>query len=162
MAKSGRRLGRGAVAFAGLCIPLLAGCSDGTDFELHAPLLDAAGLKLVTNDSKKADDLTERAPLVLPPTSDLPVPGQSQAAQAAEARLPRDPDQVKKDAEKRKKAEKEKYCREGDWSGKGGIGEFDKAVGRDHRCASKLGEALNRTFSNTSASEEAESGAVRR
>ena len=88
----------------------------------------------------------------MPPSNELPVPGQPQAAQVAEAKLPNDPDQAKKTAAEKKKAENEKYCSEGDWSGKGGIGEFNKATGKEHRCPSKWGDALNKTFTNTSSS----------
>lgn len=152
MSEFGRGLAMGAIA-AALCVtPFLTGCSDGTDFEFNAPLLDAAGVHLMTNDSKKAADLPDRPGLVMPPSADLPEPGRPQAAQMAEAKLPRDPDQAKKAAAEKKKADKDKYCREGDWSGKGGISEFDKATGKQERCASKWGEALNKSFTNTSAS----------
>lgn len=152
MSAFGRGLAKGAFA-AALCVaPFMTGCSEGTDFEFNAPLLDAAGVHLMTNEDKKAADLPERPGLVMPPSSDLPAPGKSQAAQMAEAKLPNDPDQARKNAAEKKKADKEKYCREGDWSGKGGIGEFDKATGKQERCPSKWGEALNKSFSNNSAS----------
>jgi hypothetical protein len=152
MAEFSRGLAMGAIAAAFCVAPFLAGCSEGTDVEINAPLLDAAGVKLMTNDSKKAENLPERAPLVMPPSNELPAPGRAQAAQVAEAKLPNDPDQAKKNAAEKKKADREKYCKDGDWSGKGGIGEFDKATGKEQRCPSKWGDALNKTFSNTSQS----------
>jgi hypothetical protein len=150
MAETARRLAVGVIAAALCFTPFLTGCSDGTDVEINAPLLDAAGLKLTTNNKRKTEDLPERAPLVVPPSRDLPPPGRPRAAQVAEANLPRDPDQMKKAAAS--KAEREKYCREGDWSDKGGISEFDKATGKQQRCRSKWGEALNKTFTNTGSS----------
>jgi hypothetical protein len=150
MAAYDRGFAFGAIAAAVLCASSLVGCSEGTDFEVNAPLLDAAGVHLMTNQDKKTADLSERAPLVTPPSYDLPEPGTPRAAMVAEAKLPNDPEQRKKSAEEKKKADREKYCREGDWSGKGGIGEFNKATGQEHRCPSKMGEALNSSFSNTS------------
>jgi hypothetical protein len=158
MAAYDRGLALGAIAAAVLCAPFLTGCSEGTDFEINAPLLDAAGVHLMSRDDKKGEDLAERPPLVTPPTNDLPEPGQPRAAVAAEARLPNDPDQKRKANAEKKKADRDKYCREGDWNGKGGIGDFNKATGQEQRCPTKMGEALNKSFSNTSSSTGSTSG----
>jgi hypothetical protein len=155
MAEFGRGAALGAIAVAFMCGPFMVGCSDGADFEFHAPLLEATGVKLVSDDHKKSENLPERASLIMPPSYDLPTPGQPAAAQVAEAKLPKDPEQAKKTAAQKKAADHEKYCKEGEWNGKGGIGEFDKATGKEQRCPTKWGEALNKTFTNTSSSQPA-------
>jgi hypothetical protein len=154
MAEFGRGAALGAIVVAFMCAPFMGGCSDGADFEFHAPILEATGVKLMSDDTRKSENLPERASLIMPPSNDLPPPGRPAAAQIAEAKLPNDPDHAKKTAAEKKKADLEKYCKEGDWSGKGGIGEFDKATGKEHRCPSKWGEALNKSFTNTSASQQ--------
>ena len=124
----------------------LGGCAaGGVDVEFDAPILNAVGVNL---SSKKKDeaDLPERQGLVVPPTtSALPPPGER--ANAAQQSWPDDPDLRKKNVAEAKAAADEKYCREGDWSGKGGIGEYGKTVdGNQQRCPSELGEALNKSF----------------
>jgi hypothetical protein len=119
----------------------LAGCA-GADVQIDAPILEAAGINLVSKPPPEPD-LEEKPPLVVPPdTQRLPKPGERQVA-AAEEQWPEDPDIIA--AKKAKKAEKERerYCREGDWSGEGGIDEFRKTMGREQRCPSQLGKTLS-------------------
>ena len=89
----------------------LAGCA-GADVQIDAPILEAAGINLVSKPPPEPD-LEEKPPLVVPPdTQRLPKPGERQVA-AAEEQWPEDPDKIA--AKKAKKAEKERkrYCREG-------------------------------------------------
>jgi hypothetical protein len=112
------------------------GCAEGLDVDFNAPLLEAAGINL---SSKKAPepDLPDRPGIVMPPSKDrLPEPGE-RAVAANQQAWPDDPD-LKRKSDAQAAAEAEiKYCREGDWSGKGGITEFNKATGREQRCRSQ-------------------------
>jgi len=122
----------------------LAGCGiGGTDLVVDAPVLDAVGLNL-SSKPKVEEDLPERPGLVVPPSvAGLPKPGErSQAAQ----NWPADPDEQKKKKAELEVEAKEKYCREGDWSDKAGIREFEKNTGREARCSSKVGEALSKSI----------------
>jgi len=123
----------------------LGGCgAGGMDLQVDAPVLDAVGLNLSTK-PKNEEDLPERPGLVMPPsTAALPQPGE-RAANASQ-NWPADPDQQAKQKAQLDAEAKEKYCREGDWSGKGGITEFEKATDRQARCPSKIGEALSKTM----------------
>ncbi len=122
----------------------LSGCgAGGVDVQFDAPILDAVGINL---NSKKSDeaDLPERAGLVVPPTTaTLPTPGEHAAA--GQQAWPADPDQMKKAEADAKAAERERYCREGNWNGKAGIGEFDGP-----NCPSVLGKAINKQFGGRS------------
>jgi hypothetical protein len=132
----------------------LGGCgAGGVDVEFDAPILNAAGINL-TSKKKDESDLPERPGLVVPPsTAKLPEPGERQA-NAAQQNWPDDPDLKKKDEAEAKQAARDKYCAEGDWSGKGGISEYDKALGREQRCPSKLGEAVSKTLGGRPAKDE--------
>lgn len=128
---------------------VLSGCGSngGIDIEFDAPVLNAVGLNL--NSKKKQEaDLPERQGLVAPPsTATLPPPGDGEQQGSASAQnWPDDPDLKKKAQVDAKVAAREKYCAEGDWSGKGGISEYEKATGREQRCPSALGESLNKSF----------------
>jgi hypothetical protein len=142
-------LRRGALLTALTVGMALGGCGaggSGVDLDIDAPVLNAVGLNLSAK-PKNEEDLPERPGLVMPPSSAaagaLPPPGERSAATQ---NWPVDPDQEKKKKAEVDKAAKEKYCREGDWSGKAGIGEFEKNVGREARCPSKLGEALSKSI----------------
>ncbi len=111
---------------------MLSACS-GTDVEINAPILEAAGVNLMGK-KKELEDIPDRPGLVIPPnTASLPEPG-SHTQTAANASWPVDPDQQKKQNEQKTAAALEKYCKEGDWSGKGGIDAFNKTVGQERRC----------------------------
>jgi hypothetical protein len=136
-------------AVGGLSV-LLAGCS-GADVQIDAPILEAAGINLVSKPPPEPD-LEEKPPLVVPPSTEkLPKPGERQVA-TAEEQWPEDPDLIAKREAEQAAAERERYCREGDWSGEGGIDEFNKATGRKQRCPSKFGEALSEALGGGSAS----------
>ena len=123
----------------------LSGCgAGGVGVDIDAPILNAVGLNL-SSKKKDDDDLPERPGLVVPPsTQALPAPG-AQTAAASAQNWPDDPDKRKKRDTDEKAAAEEKYCREGRWDAKAGIGEFEKNVGREQRCASKLGTALSKS-----------------
>jgi hypothetical protein len=119
----------------------LSGCggNGGVDIEFNAPILEAAGVNL---SSKKKDesDLPERPGLVVPPsTATLPPPGERTAA--AQQNWPADKEQIKKAEADAQAAERDRYCREGNWNGKGGIDEF-----HGPRCPSKIGEAISKSI----------------
>jgi hypothetical protein len=124
----------------------LSGCGvGGVDLEIDAPVLNAVGLNL-SSKPKNEEDLPERPTLVMPPAAaaaTLPQPGERTAATQ---NWPVDPDQEKKKKAEVDAAAREKYCREGDWSNKGGITEFEKNTGREARCPSKLGESLSKSI----------------
>jgi hypothetical protein len=123
----------------------LSGCADGgVGVEIDAPILNAVGLDL--GGKKKEDaDLPERTGLVVPPSTEaLPPPGTQTAA--ARQNWPNDPDKNKKRLAEEKAAAEEKYCREGNWDGKANISEFNKNIGVEQRCPSKLGTALTKSL----------------
>jgi hypothetical protein len=134
----------GAATLAGALTLGGCGAAGGVDLQIDAPILNAVGLNLA---GKKADeeDLPERPGLVVPPsTASLPEPGE-RTGTAAES-WPVDADQEKKSAAEAKAAARERYCAGEDWDKNSNISEFDKATGREQRCPSKLGEALNKSF----------------
>ena len=123
----------------------LSGCADGVGVEVDAPILNAVGLNL-SSKKKEDDDLPERTGLVVPPSNQaLPAPG-TQTAAAAQQNWPNDPDKRKKREAEETAAAKEKYCREGNWDSKANIDEFNKNIGVEARCQSKLGEALSKSL----------------
>ncbi len=100
----------------------LAGCGDRVEF--HGKIFEAAGL---TNTPKTAPkDVPTRAPLVMPPNNNLPPPGEQTAAVAPN--WPNDPNQQIKQAEAERQRKLQEYYDKGDWSGKGGIDEFNKLM----------------------------------
>lgn len=120
----------------------VGGCN-GTDVEINAPILEAAGINLTSK--KVEEDVPERTGLVVPPSTEkLPAPGEQQVAAAGQQRWPQDPDKIKAQKEKEQVEAEEKYCREGDWSEKASITEFNKNIGAEPRCPSKLGKAISK------------------
>lgn len=147
MARSRNTLRTGAlIAVLAAALPF-GGCGlNGTDVEINAPILNAVGVNL-SSKPKSEEDLPDRPGLVMPPpgaTGRLPQPGERTAA--AQQNWPADPDQTKKQKAEADAAAREKYCRDGDWSGKGGISEYEKNVGNEARCPSKLGEAISKSL----------------
>lgn len=134
----------GATALAGSLMLGGCGAAGGVDLQIDAPILNAVGLNLAGK-QKDEEDLPERPGLVVPPsTASLPEPGQ-RTGTATES-WPVDADQQKKDAAVAKAEAREKYCAGENWDKNDDIGEFNKATGREQRCPSKLGEALNKSF----------------
>jgi len=134
---------------------ILAGCA-GTDVQIEAPILEAAGINL-TSKPPPEPDLEENPPLVVPPNTDqLPQPGERKVATAQEE-WPEDPDVIAKRKAEKAEKERERYCREGDWSDDANIEEFRKALGHEQRCPSQLGKAISQAVGGGSAdSEQAE------
>jgi hypothetical protein len=132
---------------------VLTGCgAGGVGVEIDAPILNAVGLDL-GGKKKDEEDLPERAGLVVPPsTAALPAPGTQTAAASQE--WPNDPDKRKKREAEEQEAAREQYCREGNWKGDAGIDEFNKNIGEQQRCQSKLGEALNKSFGGRSSEDK--------
>lgn len=141
------------IAAAGLA-GALAGCA-GTDVQINAPILEAAGINLVSKPPPEPD-LEEKPPLVVPPdTQRLPKPGERQVA-AAEEEWPEDPDIIAAKKAETAEKERERYCREGDWSDEGGIEEFRKALGQEQRCPSQLGKAISESLGGGEATQASE------
>jgi hypothetical protein len=143
---------RNGTVLAAMAGALVLGSCAGTDVIIDAPILNAVGVNL--SSKPKDEDVPERQGLVMPPstTAALPQPGERSPANAQN--WPADPDQLKQQKAEADTAAREKYCREGDWSGKAGIGEFEKNVGREARCPSKLGDALSKTIGGGPATEK--------
>lgn len=132
MIKAGRASAITGMAALIALSPLFAACS-GADVEINAPILEAAGVNLVGK-KKEDPDLPYRPGIVMPPNvSRLPEPG-SAPQTAANGSWPVDSDLKKQEAEKQTAEALERYCRDGDWSGKNGIDAFNKTVGQDRRC----------------------------
>ncbi len=119
---------------------MLSGCA-GTDVEINAPILEAAGINL-SGKKKEDPDLPDRPGIVIPPTKTLPEPGPRQVAAAPNEAWPQDSDQAKKAADLEAERKAEEYCRQGDWSGRGGIDEFNKSTGAAQRCRAKYMEEM--------------------
>ncbi len=137
----GARRAIGIAAFLGAALSL-GGCNS-VDLDVDAPILEAAGISL-TSKKKDDEDLPERPGIVIPPSTEkLPEPGTHTAAAGPQA-WPADPDRIKKQKAEEAAAAREKYCAEGDWSEKANISEFDKNIGKEARCPSKLGEVISK------------------
>lgn len=132
-------------ALIGGCVTL-GGCGIG-DVHVDAPILEAAGIQL--NSKKVEEDAPEGPGLVIPPKTDqLPPPGTQTAA--AQQAWPEDPDKIKKRKEEEEARAREEYCREGKWREKSDITEFEKDVGQQARCPSKLGETVSKSLGGRS------------
>ena len=78
------------MAVVGLGTTGMGGCAATDQIEFQGKIFEMAGL---TNREKKETVPVERAPLVIPPTKQLPQPGPRQAA-ASPQNWPMDPDEV--------------------------------------------------------------------
>lgn len=102
----------------------LAACADQIDITIPGGQM----LGLTGGKQTKPEDVPTRAPLVVPPTTQaLPPPGPRQA-NIEEQAWPDDPDEQVKKAELERKRKLQEYYDKGDWSGKGGIEEFEKLM----------------------------------
>jgi hypothetical protein len=134
----------------------LAGCA-GTDVQVDAPILEAAGINL-TSKPPPEPDLAENPPLVVPPdTKELPKPGERKVAEAgSDESWPEDPDVIAKRKAKEAEKKREEYCRKGDWSDDANIEEFRKALGQEQRCPSQLGKALSTALGGSTSDSDSE------
>lgn len=111
----------GLLAVAGVAAVLLAGC-EGVEFKGRA--FEAMGL---TNQPKaKPSDVPTVAPLVIPPTAELPPPGSTQSAALSEQEWPNDPDLARRSAEEEAARKQQEYYEKGDWSSDRPPDEFNK------------------------------------
>jgi len=131
------------------------GCAGGDQIEFQGKIFEMAGL---TNREKKDKVPEERAPLVIPPTKQLPEPGPRQAAAEPPQNWPADPDEIMKNREAEEKKRLEEYYRHGDFTDKAGIEEFEYFTNQRSRrpgMASKTANEIIETGREKAAAEEA-------
>jgi hypothetical protein len=94
-----------------LCLGLgLGGCSMG-DVELNGGVFDVLGMSPGSQSKGSEPKMTERAPLVVPPTLDrLPAPGEETPASPQLAAI-QDPDEAKKLSQAELEQQQAEYCR---------------------------------------------------
>jgi hypothetical protein len=138
MASIARRLRTGATATAVAAAVALGGCADGV--EVNSRLLDTVGLSTAALSKREEPRLQQRAPLVMPPTTQkLPVPGSapppSPEATTAAA-WPKDKDQQRvADAADRDRRQQE-YCRDGNWKERAMDSGYGHTNGPERICGS--------------------------
>jgi hypothetical protein len=108
-----------AIAISGAA--LLGGCADGV--EVNSRLLDSVGLSTAAlSASRPEPKLAQRAPLVIPPSTQvLPEPGAAAPPSpevAAGAAWPKDKDQERVASAQDKARQHAQYCRDGNWKEK--------------------------------------------
>ena len=139
----------------------MGGCAATDQIEFQGKIFEMAGL---TDREKKEKVLQERAPLVMPPSKQLPQPGPRQAA-ATPQNWPVDPDEVAKQRAADEKKRLEKYYRDGDFTDNAGIEEFEYFTNQRSRrpgMASKTANEIIQTGRERAAQQEAEEQAKRR
>ena len=132
----------------------MGGCAATDQIEFQGKIFEMAGL---TNREKKEVVPKERAPLVVPPSKTLPQPGPRQAV-ATPQDWPVDPDEVAKQNEAKEKKRLEKYYRDGDFTDKAGIEEFEYFTNERSRrpgMASKTANEIIETGRQRAAEEKA-------
>lgn len=111
----------------------LGGCSSIDDVELEVPFFG----KISTSTKAKTPKVATRAPLVLPPKTQLPPPGPAEPVPGAAVQTagalgpqswPKDPDVAKRRELAKLEAKKKGRRKNLGWSKKGGIDEFEKSV----------------------------------
>ncbi|MGE0767376.1 MAG: hypothetical protein AB7L90_12990 [Hyphomicrobiaceae bacterium] len=112
-----RSVGRLVVGIALLALP---GCGGIDGVELNGKVFEAVGLTGALGGKKSEPKTEQRAPLVLPPSTErLPEPGESVAppapVQTAQAAWPNDPDKQRVASESAKNKAQADYCRDGNW-----------------------------------------------
>lgn len=129
-----------------LASALLAGCS-ASDVELKGSMFNAMGIGGRLSGSKNKTKAAVRAPLVVPPSAELPPPGAEKVA-LKPADWPDDPDVRRKKAAAKSKAARKKYCAEG--APEKDIDEFEKTFKHDAptRC-SAISDAFSRMLGKT-------------
>jgi hypothetical protein len=104
----------------------LSGCV-GQDVEFEGKIFDVVGLS--GERKQKEKQMESRAPLVMPPSKQLPQPGPKEQV-ASPNNWPIDPDERRKQELADKKDELEKYYRDGDFSDRADIDEFEHITGK--------------------------------
>jgi len=129
-----------ALAGALLLAGTLGGCADG--IELNGKVFDLLGVS--ANSQRKGEaKLVERAPLVVPPSNQLPVPGaRSQAAAPRDLAWPVDSDQQKLASVEAKKQKIRQLCADRSWQERTNQEEFDRLTKNGTECSSLLGDLI--------------------
>ncbi|MEZ5817986.1 MAG: hypothetical protein R3D44_12975 [Hyphomicrobiaceae bacterium] len=144
MQKAKRSAGRLVLGVALLALP---GCGGVDGVELNGKIFDAVGL--TGSLGKRAEPKTEqRAPLVLPPSSEqLPEPGTVAATEPVRTAQawPNDPDKQRAASEASKKQAQADYCRDGNWKEKAMGDDLAAAKGPSGSCGS-IFSALSKTL----------------
>ncbi len=117
----------------------MSGCASSDQIEFQGKIFEMAGM---TNRQKKEHKLKERVQLVIPPTRKLPQPGPRQAVATPE-NWPVDPDEVDKEKTAKEKRRLEKYYRDGDFSDKAGIEEYEHITGQWERRPGMISKTVN-------------------
>ena len=117
----------------------LTGCA-GQQVDFEGKIFDVVGL---TGDRQQKDKQMEaRAPLVMPPSKQLPKPGPKEQV-AAPNNWPADPDERRKQEMADQKDALERYYREGDFTDRAGIDEFEHITGKWDRRPGLLSKKAN-------------------
>ena len=118
----------------------LGGCA-GNQVEFEGKIFDMVGMNNIGK-PKKDRELEERAPLVMPPSKELPKPGPREQI-ATPASWPVDADVRRKQEQEAKKDAMERYYREGDFTDKAGIEEFEHITGKWDRRPGLISKKAN-------------------
>ncbi len=117
----------------------LSGCA-GQEVEFEGKIFDMVGL---SGDRQQKDKQMEaRAPLVMPPDKQLPKPGPKEQV-AAPNNWPVDPDERREQELEDQKEALERYYREGDFTDRAGIEEFEHITGKWDRRPGLLSKKAN-------------------
>jgi len=117
----------------------LSGCA-GQQIEYEGKIFDMVGL---TGDRQQKDKQVEaRAPLVMPPSKQLPKPGPKDQV-ASPNNWPVDPDERREQELADQKDALERYYREGDFTDRAGIEEFEHITGKWDRRPGLLSKKAN-------------------
>jgi len=119
---------------------VLGGCAaDQVEFE--GKIFDMVGMNDIGK-TKKDRQMETRAPLVMPPSQQLPKPGPREQI-ATPTSWPVDSDERRKKEMADQKDAMERYYREGDFTDKAGIEEFEHITGRWDRRPGLLSKKAN-------------------
>jgi hypothetical protein len=132
-----------------VALTVLAGCGgvDGVQFE--GKLFEAAGLTGALGGKRVEPKTNVRAPLVLPPATErLPEPGQYAAAPpvAPDPAWPNDPDKTKASSDAIKKAEQERFCKDGNWKERAIGDELEARRGPHGDCTGNIFSTLGKSL----------------
>jgi hypothetical protein len=118
----------------------LSGCA-GQEVEFEGKVFDVVGLSGIGK-PKQDKQIEARAPLVMPPSKQLPEPGPKEQV-ASPNNWPVDPDERRKQDLADQKDALERYYREGDFTDRAGIEEFEHITGKWDRRPGVLSKKAN-------------------
>lgn len=128
-----------SIAVMLVAVVALSGCA-GQEVEFEGKIFDMVGL---SGDRQQRDKQMEaRAPLVMPPDKQLPKPGPKEQV-ASPNNWPADPDERRKKEMADQKDALERYYREGDFTDRAGIDEFEHITGKWDRRPGLLSKKAN-------------------